>query len=191
MSLRLNHFISIDSGKISIRFAGDPEDAAPHLFDTEKDAIAALAPKMVEIPQARLMTSSSINWPEEDGRPDFDGDRFMKDLHGVARALTTVRDTVAALEPPRGTWEILGRFEASHQRTTLWKLPDGLYRRQDVDLRTGKTTTVETTDDFEARVEFQDTVNAIFLLRDPEPMYDLPPARRPRDITQPRFLRDD
>ena len=87
MKRRMTHFLAIEGGKISVRYAGDREEAAPHLYDDESEAIAALADKIMVIRGARMLTSSSVNWPAEEGRPDFNIDKFMVDLGTAVRKL--------------------------------------------------------------------------------------------------------
>lgn len=80
MKRRLTHYLGIGGGRIEIHFAGDLEDAEPHCFDSEDNAVSALAAKIKAIPGARLMTSSLVNHPGEYDRPDFDIEAFMRRL---------------------------------------------------------------------------------------------------------------
>lgn len=74
---RFSHFIGISQGKIELRFADDLIDAAPHVFAQEAEAASALAAAMLRTSVPTLLTSSSVNWPEEEGWPNFDFDRFL------------------------------------------------------------------------------------------------------------------
>lgn len=87
MNRRMTHFLSIDRGKISIRYAGDLENAEPRLFDDEDEAAKALAAKILALPGAKMMTSSSVNWPAEDGRPDFKIEEFWAKINAALAAL--------------------------------------------------------------------------------------------------------
>lgn len=79
MSLRYTHYTRISDGKIVLNFAGESE-AEEHIFEKEDDAVEALAIAILKSEVEQILNSSSCNWPEEDGRPDFDYDVFLKNV---------------------------------------------------------------------------------------------------------------
>lgn len=87
--MRLTHYLSIVDGQIHMRLAGDPETVF-HKFEDEGEAADCLAARMVLIPGARMLTSSSCNHPDEDGRPDFDVTAFFRRVRVRASALARV-----------------------------------------------------------------------------------------------------
>jgi hypothetical protein len=86
-SLRLHHFMGISDGKIELSLAGTPKNADPVAFDDEQAALNALAAAMWETGTTNLLTSSSVNHPEEYGRPRHDQDQFGIRLRKKLKAL--------------------------------------------------------------------------------------------------------
>jgi hypothetical protein len=82
----MTHYLSIVDGQIHMRLAGDP-DTVFHKFEDEGEAVDCLAARMVLIPDARMLTSSSCNFPDEDGRPNFDATAFFRRVRIRASAL--------------------------------------------------------------------------------------------------------
>jgi hypothetical protein len=68
-------YISINSGKISINVNKEATK-----FTSEASAAKFLAEKMIEKDYYVLLNSSSCNFPEDDGMPEFDMTRFERSL---------------------------------------------------------------------------------------------------------------
>lgn len=71
----MSHYLSITQGKIA--FQSTIVSAPVVLFDNEDDAADCIAVAMMETQQTEFTHSSSCYYPDEDGRPDFDLDRFF------------------------------------------------------------------------------------------------------------------
>lgn len=84
-----NFFIGISEGRIEISAPGMLSTDDPFKFDTDEEAAAYLAKAMVDTGVSRLLNSSSCDFPEEDGRPDFDMDRFEQLVRSKLIAMAT------------------------------------------------------------------------------------------------------
>ncbi|RYD66078.1 MAG: hypothetical protein EOP83_05940 [Verrucomicrobiaceae bacterium] len=73
--MSFHHFIGISEGKIEITVAGLTR-GKPTAFFSERNAAIFLARNILRSGSARIMTSSSCNWPADSGRPNFSMDRF-------------------------------------------------------------------------------------------------------------------
>ena len=68
--------IGIQEGKIALSLPGTEAAAEPLTFETEVAAATRLAEEIQATGVPHVMASSSCDFPHEDGRPDFDYDRF-------------------------------------------------------------------------------------------------------------------
>lgn len=84
-----NFHVGIVDGKIALSFPGMAAEDDPHLFDDEGAASECLAKAMIERGHFHLLTSSSCDFPGEDGRPDFDMDRFNELIRQKLRVLVS------------------------------------------------------------------------------------------------------
>jgi hypothetical protein len=70
-----SHFLGVSQGKIAFSSAASAS-RDPVLFGSTDEAADAVAMAIMETRITHMMHSSSCNWPEDSGRPDFNIDDF-------------------------------------------------------------------------------------------------------------------
>lgn len=70
------YHLGVFGGFIEITPKGGPDDGVTRRFESEDEAVNRLADDMTETGATRVTLSSSCDFPEEGGRPDFDVVRF-------------------------------------------------------------------------------------------------------------------
>jgi hypothetical protein len=77
------HFITIKDGKIEFKVAGTPRLKRGLAFDDEQAAAEHIARTMMDTNILIMSHSSSCDFPDEDGRPDFDYDEFKDRINAI------------------------------------------------------------------------------------------------------------
>ena len=77
------HFMAIRDGRIEFKVAGTPRFKRGVAFDDEQEAVEHIAQAMMNTNVLFMYHSSSVDFPDEDGRPDFDYDEFKDKINAI------------------------------------------------------------------------------------------------------------